>query len=67
MNNKGRSWSGSPAVPYYPGKPHHEAAKHLASTARRYAKDTATLSDVENAMVELRRVAPVAGDQARKR
>jgi hypothetical protein len=62
MANRGRSTTGGPAVPYYPGTPHKEAARHLRLTVTRYIADRASLDDIRNAMTELVSVAPVPGD-----
>ena len=64
-SNRGRSTTGEPAVPYQIRAPHIEAAKHLRLIAGRYINDRATLREVEEAMVMLRQVAPVAGDRGR--
>ncbi len=61
-NNRGRSTTGGPAVPHCLSTPAKEAAKFLRLVADRYIKDRASLRDVEEAMVMLRAVAPVAGD-----
>lgn len=56
-NNRGRSTTGEPAVPYYVQAPHIEAAKHLRLTVTRYLADRASLRDVEEAWTMLRSVA----------
>lgn len=53
-SNRGRSTTGEAQVPYYPGKPHIDAAKHLRLTVGRYINDRALLRDVEEAMEILR-------------
>lgn len=64
-NNRGRSTTGGPAVPYQPRAPHIEAAKYLRMTVTRYINDRAALSDVEEAMGMLRAVAQVPGARDR--
>jgi len=61
--NAGRSTTGDPKVPYQIRAPHIEAAKHLRLTVTRYINDRAALREVEEAMVMLRQVAPVAGER----
>jgi hypothetical protein len=48
--NAGRSTTGEAAVPYYPGSPAQEAAKHLRSTAARFLSNRATVGDVDEAI-----------------
>jgi hypothetical protein len=60
--NSGRSTTGAPKVPYQPGSPHLEAARHLRLTVTRYINERASLSEIEEAMAMLRAVAPVKGE-----
>lgn len=48
MSSK-RSTTGKAAVPYYPGSPTMEAAKHLRLTVTRYIASRATFGDVKEA------------------
>lgn len=52
-NNRGRSTTGGPAVPYYPEGAVREAVKHLRLTCGRYLADRALLSDVDKAVALL--------------
>lgn len=61
-NNRGRSTTGDPDVPYYVRGAHIEAAKHLRLTVTRYLAERASLADIEEAMTMLRAAAPVAGE-----
>jgi hypothetical protein len=65
VNNRGRSTTGRAQVPYYLGSPAVEAAKHLRLMATRYIAGRASLAEIEEAVVMLRSVAPVAGDRSR--
>lgn len=53
-------------MPYYPRSPEIEAAKHLRLVVGRYIANRASMREIEEAMVMLRQVAPVAGDIAPK-
>lgn len=64
MSNAGRSWARGGA-PYAPQAKWKEAAKYLRLTVTRYLAERALLRDVEEAMMMLRQVAPVAGDVKR--
>lgn len=61
-NNRGRSTTGGPAVPYYRRADHIEAAKHLRLTVTRYIADRASLADIDEAVTMLRSCAPVADE-----
>ncbi len=54
MSNRGRSTTGGPAVPYYPGTPVEEAAKHLRLMVTRFLAKRASLKEIEEAMAMLR-------------
>jgi len=48
-NNKGRSTTGEPSVPYYRSTPDKEAAKHLRLVVGRYLRDCAAFHEVAEA------------------
>jgi len=48
-NNRGRSTTGGPAVPYYPESDAREAAKHLRLTAARFLAERVTPGDLDEA------------------
>lgn len=48
-NNRGRSTTGGPAVPYYPRSPRIEAAMTLRLLLSRYINDRASIKEVGRA------------------
>jgi hypothetical protein len=48
--NSGRSTTGEAVVPYFPGTPIQEAAKHLRLTATRFLAERASLAEVHQAI-----------------
>lgn len=62
-NNRGRSTTGEPAVPYYLSTPAKEAAKHLRLTTTRYLADRASLNDMKEAWVMFLSTQPVVGEK----
>ena len=65
MSNRGRSTTGSAAVPYYVRIPTEEAARHLRLTVTRYLAERANIGDIEEAM-EILKMADAESRAAKK-